>query len=56
MNWLFQQPPAWLEIVIGVVLLVVGLFAEDWIDQWRGRQRKRWVDRASEALMDRHDG
>jgi hypothetical protein len=38
-SWLFQQPTAWQEILIGIVLMVVALFAEDWIDQWRKRSR-----------------
>ena len=32
---------AWQEVVFGVALLVAGLFLEDWIDRWRGRQRRR---------------
>ena len=40
-TWLFQQPVAWQEILIGVILGVVVLFAEDWIDQWRERRRSR---------------
>lgn len=31
---------AWQEVVFGIVLLIVGLFLEDWIDQWRERRRR----------------
>lgn len=56
MNWLFEQLPAWAEILLGFGFLILALFLEDWIDQWRGRQRGGWVDRAVETLRDRHDG
>jgi hypothetical protein len=38
-GWLSQQLVAWQEILLGCLLLVVGLFAEDWIDEWRKRTR-----------------
>lgn len=44
MTWLFQQPVAWQEIIIGIVLMVVALFAEDWIDRYR--QRNEWRKRS----------
>lgn len=28
------------ELIVGVVMLVIGLFAEDWIDGWREGRRK----------------
>lgn len=37
MTWLFQQPVAWQEILIGIILMAVALFIEDRIDQWRKR-------------------
>ena len=39
-GWLFEQPPAWLEIVIGIVIGLLFLYGEDWIDRYRGRQGK----------------
>jgi hypothetical protein len=35
-GWLFEQPPAWMEIVIGIALSVSVLFLEDYIDRYRG--------------------
>lgn len=40
-RWLFEQPPAWLEILIGVSLGIVFLYAEDWIDRFRGRNANK---------------
>lgn len=31
----------WGEIVWGMILLLSGLFLEDWIDKWRGRRNGR---------------
>lgn len=28
----------WQEVIFGVVMLIVGLFAEDWIDRYRSRK------------------
>ena len=41
MTWLREQMSAWQEIVFGLLMLVVGLFLEDWIDQWRERRRTK---------------
>ena len=45
---------AWQEILLGIGLLIAGLYLEDRIDQWRGR--KRWLDRAADRLLERRDG
>jgi hypothetical protein len=45
MRWLFEQPPAWLEILIGVTLGLFFLWGEDWIDRYRGRKGNGKRDR-----------
>ena len=38
-NWLVGGQFTRLEeLIVGVFMLMLGLFAEDWIDQWRGRR------------------
>lgn len=41
MHWWQQQFQAWQEISFGVVMLVVGLYIEDRIDQWRFKRLSR---------------
>lgn len=43
----------WQEVTFGVLMLVIGLFAEDWIDQWRGR--KHDASRPDERDISRTD-
>lgn len=41
-NWFFGgQFVRAEEIAFGLLMLVVGLYLEDWIDQWRERRRAR---------------
>lgn len=40
MTWLTGQFAAWQELLWGLMLLVAGLFLEDWIDRYRGRKGK----------------
>ena len=40
MNWLYQQPVMWQELLMLIAGVVIGLYCEDWIDQWR--ERKKW--------------
>jgi hypothetical protein len=39
-TWLFGQLVGWQEIALALAMLIVGLFLEDAIDQWRYRRRK----------------
>ena len=39
-GWLTRQLVGWEEIAVGVGLMTLALFAEDWIDQWRERRRR----------------
>jgi len=36
-GWLFEQPTAWQEILIGIILGIVLLYLEDAIDRYRNR-------------------
>ncbi len=40
MSFLFRQFDAWEEILFGFILMLLALFAEDWIDRFRTRQSK----------------
>jgi hypothetical protein len=39
MSWLYQQPVMWQELIMLFGGIVIGLYFEDWIDQWRQRKR-----------------
>lgn len=41
MPWLFRQLVAWEEMALALAMLVLGLFLEDAIDQWRYRRRPK---------------
>jgi len=44
MSWLFQQLVGWQEICKDIVLILLALWAEDQIDQWRQRRRTaKWM-------------
>ena len=38
MPWWRQQPELWMEALFGVVMVFIGLYVEDRIDQWRQRK------------------
>ena len=40
MAWWFDQMNRWQEVVFGGIMLLIGLFLEDWIDRYRDRKRK----------------
>ena len=38
MPWWRQQPELWMEVLFGVLMVFIGLYIEDRIDQWRQRK------------------